>query len=54
MVLGGSQAPEFALGDGAKFGREEIPQSVGGVVAAEAVFVGVGFEDVFGAVGVVV
>lgn len=37
----------------ARFGGDQIAQRVGGVVAAGAVFVGVDFEDVLGAAGVV-
>jgi hypothetical protein len=35
------------------FGGKEVAQVVGGVVAAVAVFVGIDFEDVFEAVGIV-
>ena len=39
--------------DFAGFGGYQVAEGVGGVVAAEAIFVGVDFQDVFGTVGVV-
>ena len=37
----------------AGFGGDEVTEGVGGVIAALAVFVGIGFVDVFGTIGVV-
>jgi hypothetical protein len=44
---------EFAGGDLGRAGGDEIAQGIGRVVAANAFFVEVGFEDVAGAIGVV-
>jgi hypothetical protein len=36
-------ATEFALGDGSGFGGDEVSEGVGGVIAADAFFVGIDF-----------
>ncbi len=38
---------------GGRAAGDEIPEGVGGVVAADAVVIGVDFEDVFRAIGIV-
>jgi len=48
-----SYAAEFDLVDAADFGGDEVAKAVGGVIAAEAFLVGIGFEDVGRAIGVV-
>ena len=48
----GSEALKFHLPDAQGFGGDQVAQGVGGVVAADALVVDVGFEDIPGAVGV--
>ena len=48
-----SQAAEFALGHGSRFGGNEITEAVGGVVAAVAVFVRIHFEHILRAIRIV-
>jgi hypothetical protein len=52
-TLGGSKSPWVAFEDFTEFGGHQLAQGIGGVVAAHAHFVGVHFEDVLGAEGVV-
>jgi len=51
-VRAGSEAPEFDLADAKRFGGDHVTQGVGGIVAADSLIVDVGFEDIPGAVGV--
>ena len=51
--MAGLETTEFALHDNARPGGDGIAESIGGIVAAQAVIVGVGFEDIFRAIGVV-
>ena len=44
---------EVDLVDDGGFGGDEVAEAVGGVVAASAVFIGIDFEHVFRAVGIV-
>src|SRR5262245_5821526 len=47
-----SKTSELALGDGTGACSDQISKCIGCVVAADAFFIGVDFEDVFGPVGV--
>jgi hypothetical protein len=49
----GLEATEFALFNDARASGDGIAESVGGIVAAQAVIVRVGFEHVFRAIGIV-
>jgi hypothetical protein len=39
--------------DDGGFGGDEVTESVGGVIAARAINVGIDFQDVFGTTGIV-
>lgn len=49
----GLESMEFALVNEARAGGDSITERIGGVVAAKAVIVRVGFQDVFRAIGIV-
>ena len=48
-----SQARQFFYIAAERFGVDEIPEGVGGIVTAEAFFVHIDFENVFGTIGIV-
>ena len=53
MVFITSEAGQFSHVNSRDAGGDQVTQGVGGVIAAQALFVGVCFEDVGGVVGIV-